>query len=482
MPAGRALRVVSRLALLICGAALLAGCEQKLDDASGYKAYAPVPDDTLTLMGTKGTTKNSPILIRAYKKEAELEIWKQKPDGRYVYLKSFPMCRWSGQLGPKVREGDRQVPEGFYTITPGSMNPNSAYYLSFNIGYPNAYDRAWGHTGGSIMVHGICSSAGCFSMTDQQIGEIYAIARESFAGGQRAIQMESLPFRMTAENLAKYRLDPNIAFWRELKRGSDYFEATKLEPPVGVCNKQYVFGTPKSGMRFDAESACPPLNETAEVKAAVAEKESRDNAEIASLVAKGVKPVRIVYQDGGQNPAFANRFPEVSRPDALAAGPIEIALDDGPKGKAKPASVQLAALKAAAVRAAAKTAQSTTVVAATAQPGSGDVTGTVPGAFAAGPSAYAKEEPKSATRSFFDKVLSFGQASPAPEATPAIQAAPLAATAQPAPVPLPPQRQAVTGTPGPQASLAPARTLPQAITGGTPALDPGFVAYAPLQD
>ena len=114
-----------------------------------------------------------------------------------------------------MREGDRQVPEGFYSITPGQMNPNSAYYLSFNVGYPNAYDRAHGTTpAATIMVHGICSSAGCFSMTDAQIAEIYAIAREAFAGGQRAIQMQSLPFRMTAENLAKYRLDPNIGFWK----------------------------------------------------------------------------------------------------------------------------------------------------------------------------------------------------------------------------------------------------------------------------
>ncbi len=86
-----------------------------------------------------------------------------------------------------------QVPEGFYTIAPGQMNPNSHYYLSFNVGYPNAYDRALGRTGGDIMVHGVCSSAGCFSMTDAQIGEIYAIAREAFNGGERAIQMQSYP-------------------------------------------------------------------------------------------------------------------------------------------------------------------------------------------------------------------------------------------------------------------------------------------------
>jgi len=166
--------------VLVAGA--LAGCQDV-----NTKAAKPIPSETLALMEKKGTSKSAPMLIRAYKKEAELEVWKQKSDGQYALLKKYPMCRWSGQLGPKTREGDRQVPEGFYNITPGQMNPNSSYYLSFNVGYPNAFDRAHGRGGGLIMVHGACSSAGCFSMTDDQIAEIYAIARESFAGGQRAI-------------------------------------------------------------------------------------------------------------------------------------------------------------------------------------------------------------------------------------------------------------------------------------------------------
>ena len=92
--------------------------------SSNARAFAPIPAaDAGAHAAAKGTTKNAPVLIRAYKKEAELEIWKQQADGRYVYVKTFPMCRWSGQLGPKVREGDRQVPEGFYTITPGSDEP-----------------------------------------------------------------------------------------------------------------------------------------------------------------------------------------------------------------------------------------------------------------------------------------------------------------------------------------------------------------------
>ncbi len=199
---------------------------------------------------------NSPILIRAYKKEAEVEVWKMKTDGHYALFKSYPICRWSGQLGPKTREGDRQVPEGFYTITPAQMNPRSDYYLSFNVGYPNAYDQAHGYSGGEIMVHGICSSAGCFSMTDQQIAEIYALAREAFAGGEPVIQFQSYPFHMTAENFAKYRLDPHIAFWKELKVGADNFEVTKQEVAVGVCNSHYVFNAvPANGAALRSDRA-----------------------------------------------------------------------------------------------------------------------------------------------------------------------------------------------------------------------------------
>lgn len=452
MPSGRAFRVVYRLALVACGAALLAGCNNTINDPSGYRAYAPIPDDTLKLIGTKGSDKNAPMLIRAFKKEAEFEIWKQKPDGRYALVKTYPMCRWSGQLGPKVREGDRQVPEGFYTVTPGSMNPNSAYYLSFNVGYPNAYDRAWGHTGGSIMVHGICSSAGCFSMTDQQIEEIYAITREAFAGGQRAIQMESFPFRMTAENMARYRLDPNISFWRDLKRGSDYFETTKMQPPVGVCAKRYVFGNAKNGARFDAESACPPLEENAEIRALITEKEARDAAETANLVSKGVKPIRTVYQDGGQNPYFANKFADVSRPDAIASPPIEIALDDSPKGR--PASVQMTASRLAKASPAGKPG-AVTVMAKSTSP---DTTGTVPGVFSAAPSAYAKTESKSQVASFFDSVISFGggaETPPAVDASKPPDAAALAGPSSGASV-----RPAGKSTPGPQAFLVTRRPVP----------------------
>ena len=206
--------------LLLAGVSLaLAACQP--ETSTSGRSLAPIPPATMALMSSKSMSKADPILVRAYKKEAEMEVWKRGSDGRYALLKTYPICRWSGQLGPKVKEGDRQAPEGFYTVTPAQMNPNSAYYLSFDTGYPNAFDRQMGRTGSALMVHGTCSSRGCFAMTDEAIAEIYAIAREAFAGGQRGFQFQSYPFRMTAENLAKHRHDQHMAFWKNLKQGND---------------------------------------------------------------------------------------------------------------------------------------------------------------------------------------------------------------------------------------------------------------------
>ena len=336
--------VAGRLALVALTGAALGAC-QETRIASNGRAASPIPSNVLALMQEKGTDAHKPMLIRAFKKEAEFEIWKQRADGQYTLLKTYPMCRWSGQLGPKIREGDRQVPEGFYTITPGQMNPNSAYYLSFNVGYPNAYDRAHGYSGGSIMVHGACSSAGCFSMTDEQIAEIYAIARESFGGGQRAIQMQSLPFRMTADNLARHRFDPNIKFWKDLKQGVDQFEVSKQETKVSICARRYVFGATTADGRpvRDGEAACPPMQEDQQLAALVAEKQKQDDAKVAELVASGVKPIRLVYADGGQHPEFAYKVNELSRPEAIEQGPREVVLDD--KGRPLPIAVQVAAAR-----------------------------------------------------------------------------------------------------------------------------------------
>src|SRR5271165_5240388 len=336
------IRRVVAVGLTVAACALIAGCDESYLDQGAGRSERPISSATLAEMAKLDATPSSPTLIRTYKKEAELEIWKMKSNGEYALLKTYPMCRWSGQLGPKKREGDMQVPEGFYTIAPGQMNPTSHYYLSFNVGYPNAYDRAYGRSGGNVMVHGVCSSAGCFSMTDERVADIYAIARESFAGGQREIQLQSYPFHMTAENMAKFRLDPNIDFWKDLKNGSDHFEVTKSEPPVLVCGKRYVFNAAAKG-EVSATQPCPALTRDPDVEALVAEKEQTDDAKVAELIASGVKPIRLVYADGGQNAVFAG-YKDESDPDALATGPQEIVLADS---KPAPAAVKIAVADAA---------------------------------------------------------------------------------------------------------------------------------------
>jgi murein L,D-transpeptidase YafK len=172
--------------------------------------------ELLSLLRQKKMPKHSPIILRVFKDEAELEVWKQDTTGHFQIFKTYPICRWSGDLGPKLHEGDRQTPEGFYTITPELMNPNSNYYLAINIGFPNAFDKANDRDGTFLMIHGDCSSSGCYAMTDEQIGEIYALARASLSG-QPSFQIQAYPFRLTPANLARHRTNPNMAFWKMLK-------------------------------------------------------------------------------------------------------------------------------------------------------------------------------------------------------------------------------------------------------------------------
>ncbi|WP_249161247.1 L,D-transpeptidase family protein [Bradyrhizobium manausense] len=298
---------------------VLAGCDtDQVSLATNAKANQPVPPKLVAAMGEKDMDLNSPILIRLFKSEAELEIWKQTRSGQFALLKTYPICRWSGDLGPKVREGDRQAPEGFYSINPSQMNPQSAYYLSFNTGFPNAFDRALGRTGSQLMVHGDCSSRGCYAMTDEQIAEIYSLGRESFFGGQKAFQFQAYPFRMTPVNMAKHRNNPNMAFWKMIKEGYDHFEVTRQEPKVDFCEKKYVFDAAKAPDAkrdpvFDASAKCPAYIVPEDIASAVREKQQRDEAEYNKLVARGTPVARMnTGIDGGMNKVFAAKIPEGS--------------------------------------------------------------------------------------------------------------------------------------------------------------------------
>ncbi len=336
MLAGHRIRRASALAGVSLGALLLASC---VDFSNIPKELRPLSYATKQLITDKGMEEDSPILLRIFKEDSELEVWKQQTEsGRYALLKKYDICKWSGKLGPKLKEGDRQAPEGFYTVAPAQMNPKSSYYLSFNIGFPNTYDRANDRTGSFLMVHGACSSAGCYSMTDEQIQEIYSLARLAFQGGQRAFQVQAYPFRMTPANLARNRNDPNMEFWRMLKEGYDHFEVTGQPPKVDVCAKRYVFNSVAvDGVSFNPTGECPQMSVPEPIRLAVQDKMDKDEAKTQIIVA------RLEAEEARK----ARRAPrqEIADTDIVVAGATPVEPADGggtsPLPQAKPGGTAL---------------------------------------------------------------------------------------------------------------------------------------------
>jgi murein L,D-transpeptidase YafK len=348
---------------IIAGSLALAGCFSGDSYELPTRAMKELSPQMVAMLEQKNMPKDSPILVRIFKEESELEVWKQDTTGHFQILKVYPICRWSGDLGPKVREGDRQAPEGFYTITPDLMQPNSNYYLAINTGFPNAYDKANDRHGAFLMIHGDCSSRGCYAMTDEQIGEIYSLARESFLGGQQSFQVQAYPFRMTPVNLARHRTNPNMAFWRMIKEGNDHFEVSHLEPKVEVCNRHYVFDPappPNSSkpLTFSPTGRCPTYVVAPEIASLALEKEHNDEAEYASAVKTTLflAPIHTGL-DGGMNRVFlaqvgGNIPPARVAPPSLPPQPPAVGEDDSPTlasrlfGGAfasKPAATQVAA-------------------------------------------------------------------------------------------------------------------------------------------
>jgi murein L,D-transpeptidase YafK len=183
----------------------------------------------------------SPIFIRIFKESKELEVW-IKQEKKFKHFKTYKICTYgSDELGPKIKHGDGKAPEGFYIVSPRNMNPLSEFYLSFNLGYPNEYDRAHKRTGSALMVHGSCVSIGCYAMTDAGIEEIYALADASLRNGQQFFRVHAFPFRMTEENIEKYSKSEWIEFWKNLKEGYDFFEKNHIPPNVQLRGKRYIF-------------------------------------------------------------------------------------------------------------------------------------------------------------------------------------------------------------------------------------------------
>jgi murein L,D-transpeptidase YafK len=389
----------------VAGSIALAGCNT--DDVaavSAARAMKPLPPALVAEIEKRNMPKESPILVRIFKEEAELEVWKQDAEGKFALLKTYPICRWSGELGPKIKQGDRQAPEGFYNITRGQMNPNSNYYLAFDLGFPNAYDKANDRTGAFLMVHGDCSSAGCYAMTDEQIQEIYALGRDSFIGGQKSFQVQAYPFRMTPRNMARHRNSPNMAFWRMIKEGNDHFMVTRQEPQVDVCEKHYVFDArapadASTPVVFRPRDKCPVYEVPDEIATAVKEKHDQDERAFAEYASRGIATVAVrTGTDGGMHPLFLAKLqgqpkplidfeaigrdintpnaplppsvnpPHAPAPDAEATASVgssmtrlfglgsSEAAEAGPPPNAKPATVEASAPASAAKQAAARPA------------------------------------------------------------------------------------------------------------------------------
>ena len=202
----------------------------------------------------------APVFIRIFKREFELELWLKRGD-RFRRFAVYPICRWSGSLGPKLREGDSQAPEGFYTADAKALNPASRFHRSFNLGFPNVFDRAHGRTGSFIMVHGGCASIGCFAMTDPVVDEIWNLITAALKGGQKRFHVHVFPFRMTDDNMTRRERAEWAAFWRNLKHGHDMFEATALPPRIAVCGGAYAFAPAQSASdgSHDIDDACSSL-------------------------------------------------------------------------------------------------------------------------------------------------------------------------------------------------------------------------------
>jgi murein L,D-transpeptidase YafK len=213
------------------------------------------PADRESRLAEKGLTAGSPVMIRIFKQESELELWIARED-RFEHFNTYRICFWAGGLGPKLREGDRQAPEGLYSVGLKQLYPKGRRPRSFDIGYPNTFDRSLARTGSYILVHGGCSSTGCFAMTDPVMDEIYALSERALREGQDRIDVEVFPFRMSQANLAAHAHSPWFAFWLNLKEAYDAFERTHLPPKVSVCDRRYLIRASDG----TEEVAAPPDN------------------------------------------------------------------------------------------------------------------------------------------------------------------------------------------------------------------------------
>jgi murein L,D-transpeptidase YafK len=204
-----------------------------------------------------GLAWGAPVLLRVFKQESQLEVW--AGDGtRFRKLRTYPICAWSGALGPKVRQGDAQAPEGFYSVGLGDLRVRSAYHLGFDLGYPNAYDRAHGRTGNYLLVHGRCVSAGCYAMGNDVIDQVYTLVEAALRHGQRRVEVHAFPFRFSTPPMADWQHAEWGGFWQELEPAYDALEKTGVPPTIRVVGGHYVVSTARRSIAGVSTAGVPP--------------------------------------------------------------------------------------------------------------------------------------------------------------------------------------------------------------------------------
>ena len=246
----------SAILLGIIGLGSLAACQEQekstttvvseekelLGKERAAKAAANVRPGLERDLAAKGLHLGDPVFIRAFKRERELELYvRNRVTGKFDHFRTYKIAGMSGHRGPKLAEGDGQVPEGFYYVPPAAMKPDSQYHLAFNIGYPNELDRSLGRTGSAIMVHGNRISIGCLAMTDEKIEEIYTLCDAAHQAGQPFFRVHIFPAKMSAEWMQGTAGDSNETFWKNLKEGYDLFEKSRVPPDVSVSDGRYQF-------------------------------------------------------------------------------------------------------------------------------------------------------------------------------------------------------------------------------------------------
>ncbi len=227
--------MIKRL-LLLCGLLLFVFptlSEKRVSQATKNKLNRELP--------ILGLSVGDDVFIRTFKKEKRLELWIRPPaQQQFILFRTYPICYYSGRLGPKLYRGDKVTPEGFYRITKKDLNPYSRFHLSIDIGYPNTYDRQFSRTGSMIKIHGACDAVGCFAMSNLQIEEIYYLVQQALKNGQNKIPVHSFPFHLTDENLSQYQDSKWFDFWQQLQVGYRLFNETKIPPIIDVENKRYM--------------------------------------------------------------------------------------------------------------------------------------------------------------------------------------------------------------------------------------------------